>query len=137
MKLLKSIKTKYRKWCDVRFLKKHNCENWEQYNHRYDPDINARATRIKDYFHGYPYIYCFENHSHEIYFWDLGYYGTFVVNKWCKENLTDKFRLDFHCAMKAPATAYEWEINELGGGDYIFFACKDEKDFIHFMLRWA
>ena len=127
----------YRNWSEKKFLKKHGCENWEQYNHRYDPDIIRNATWLKDFYHGYPYIYCFENHKHDIYIWDLGYDGTFVVDKWCKENLKGKFRLDFHRAMKAPSTAYEWEINELGGGDYVFFACKDPRDYTWFLLRWS
>jgi hypothetical protein len=39
--------------------------------------------------------------------------------------------------MNAPGTAWEWHINELGGGDYIFIAFKDEVDFMMFMLKWA
>jgi hypothetical protein len=38
--------------------------------------------------------------------------------------------------MKAPATANEWEINELGGGDYIFVAFKEQRDYTWFILRW-
>ena len=135
--ILNTIKNSYRKWKEQRFLKKHGCETWEQYDRKYDPDVHHRSTRIKAFYHGYPYVYCFEDHKHEIYFWDLGYDGTFVVDKWCKENLKDKFRLDFHRAMKAPGTAYEWEINELGGGDYVFFACKDPRDYTLFLLRWT
>jgi len=39
--------------------------------------------------------------------------------------------------MRAPSTANEWEVNELGGGDYIFFACQDPQDYTLFLLRWS
>jgi hypothetical protein len=39
--------------------------------------------------------------------------------------------------MNAPATAWQWEINELGGGDYIFAAFKNEQDFNWFLMRWS
>jgi hypothetical protein len=45
--------------------------------------------------------------------------------------------MDFHRAMNAPGTAWEWHINELGGGDYIFAAFKDPEDFFMFSLKWA
>jgi hypothetical protein len=128
---------KYRAWKEKQFLKKHGCETREQYNYKYDPDINDRAISIKDYYHGYPYFYCFEDRKHEIYYWDVAIDGVYVTNKWCKENLTGMFRFDFHRATKAPSTANEWVTNELGGGDYIFFACKDPKDYTLFLLRWT
>jgi len=128
---------KYRLWKEKRFLKKHGCETREQYNYKYDPDINKLATRIKDFYYGYPYIYCFEMHAHIIYEWDIVYDGVYVATNWCKENLTDKFRFDFHRCNRKPSTANEWEINELFGGDYIFFACKDPKDYTMFLLRWS
>jgi hypothetical protein len=31
----------------------------------------------------------------------------------------------------------EWEFNDLGGGDYIFVAFNNEKDYMMFLLRWA
>jgi hypothetical protein len=31
----------------------------------------------------------------------------------------------------------QWEFNDIGGGDYIFAAFKDEQDFVMFALRWA
>ena len=137
MKLIETIKDKYKAWKDSRFLRKHGCDNWEQYNYRFDPDICKRATEIKNYYHGYPYFYCFEDHKHEVYYWDPAVDGMYVISEWCKKNCKDKFRFDFHRAMNAPGTAWEWHINELGGGDYIFAAFKSEKDFNWFMLRWS
>jgi len=135
--ILSSITRLYKEWRDCRFLRKHGCEDWEQYNYRFDPDICKRATEIKNYYQGYPYIYCIENRNHKVYEWDLAYDGMYVVNKWMKANCKDKFRLDYHRAMNAPGTAWEWHITELGGGDYVFAAFKSERDFNWFLLRWA
>lgn len=131
------IKQRYKAWKDARFLKKHKCDSWEQYNYRFDPDHNIRATRISDYYHGYAYWTPIEDRNHLAYFWDVHLDGIYVMSQWCKENFKDKFRFDFHRVMKAPATAYQWEINELAGGDYIFFACKDPEDFFLFKLKWG
>jgi hypothetical protein len=128
--------TRYKEWSEKRFLKKHGCKTREQYDRKYDTDIIHRATRIKDFYRGYHYVHCFENHDHIIYELDIAYDGVYVAIQWCTENLKGKFRFDYHRAW-APSTADEWEVNELGGGDYIFFACQDPKDYTLFLLRWA
>jgi hypothetical protein len=135
--LLDFVKQRYKQWRDRRFLKRHGVEKWAQYNHRYDPDINWRATRVNDFYHGYPYVHCFENHRHEVYHWDVHLDGIYVLSQWCEDNCKGKFRFDFHRAMNAPGTAWEWHINELGGGDYIFAAFKDPEDFFIFRLKWG
>jgi len=137
MKFVEGIKLRYREWKEQRFLKKHGCDNWFQYNRRYDPDVVWRATEIRNFYQGYPYVYCFENHRHEVYHWDVHIDGTYVISQWCDENCKSKHRMDFHRAMKAPSTGNEWHINELGGGDYIFAAFKDPEDFFLFQLRWS
>lgn len=134
---LKYFQKKLKQWKDKRFLKKHRCETWEQYNYKFDPDCNQRATRIRDYYHGYKHWMVIQNRNHYAYHWDVHEDGIYVLSEWCKENLDSKFRFDFHRVMNAPATAHEWEINELGGSDYILFACQDERDFIWFTMRWA
>jgi hypothetical protein len=135
--ILTPIKEKYHAWKERRFLKRHGVETWEQYNRQYDPDINWRATRVNDFYHGYPYVYCFENREHEVYYWDLAVDGTYVVDNWCKENCKGKFRLDCHRVIKYPSTSNRWEFNDLGGGDYIFAAFKNPKDYTWFVLRWS
>ena len=135
--LLTYLRTKIKTWQDKHFLKRHGVATWAQYNHRYDPDINWRANRVNDFYHGYPYVYCFENRKHEVYYWDVHLDGIYVLSQWCKDNCKDKFRFDFHRAMNAPGTAWQWHINELGGGDYIFVAFKNERDFNWFLMRWS
>lgn len=133
--MIDQIKQRYREWKEQRFLKKHGCETWEQYHRRYDPDYNIRATRIKDYYHGYPYQHCFENRQHQIYWWDLGIDGSKEIVDWCEENCEDKFRFD--CLRVIKNYWGKWEVNEISGGDYCFVAFKNKQDFLMFMLRWS
>ena len=129
------LKQKYLDWREKRFLKKHGCENRAQYERMYDPDYNIRATRVKDYYFGYPYVHCFTDRDHTAYFVDLGWCGMPVIHQWCKENLKDKFRIDFLQVLKDSYTD-EWEVNGIGGGDYYFIAFKNESDMMWFKLRW-
>lgn len=117
-------------------FKKAWLRNRAQYERKYDPDYNIRASRVKDYYHGYPYVHCVTDHDHTIYFWDLGWDGHYVIHNWCKENLKDKFRIDPLRVSKDRYTN-EWEVkNEIGGGDYYFIAFKEESDMMWFKLRW-
>jgi hypothetical protein len=142
-RLLNYLRTKIKTWRDNRFLKKHGCETWEQYNYRFDPDVVKPATRVKDYYHGYPYFYCFENHKHDVYHWDVGYDGMYILSQWIDANCKGKYRFDFlRVFQQTPiglngAESSEWHINELGGGDYIFVAFKEHRDYTWFMLRWS
>jgi hypothetical protein len=135
MGIIEKVKQKYLDWREKRFLKSQGFSNRAQYERFYDPDYNPRASKIKDYYHGYPYVYRFDDRNHTVYFYDIWYHGDFVINKWCKESLKDKFRMDFLRVLRNDYTN-EWEVNEIGGGDYIFIAFKDEKDFMWFKLRW-
>ena len=101
----------------------------------YDPDYNTRASRVKGYYFGYPYVQCITDRDHTIYFWDLCWCGVTVIHQWCKENCKDKFRIDPLRVIKHSYTD-EWYINELGGGDYYFIAFKNESDMMWFKLRW-
>lgn len=135
--MLTTIKQKIQAWKDKRFLARHGCEDWRQYHYIYDPDVERRCSRIQDFYKGYPYWYVFENREHQIYWWDMAYDGSREIVEWCEQHCKDKFRFDAHRVMKAPATAWQWEMNELGGGDYYFAAFKNERDFNWFVLRWS
>jgi hypothetical protein len=133
--VISKLKQVYVDWKERRFLKRHGCENRKQYERRYDPDIHYRATEIKQFYHGYPYIHCFENRAHQIYWWDLGLDGSKEIVEWAEANLEGKFRFDGHRCIKNYWG--EWEINEIGGGDYYFVAFKSDLDMFNFKLRWA
>lgn len=143
MTLMLDIKSKYRTWKENRFLKKHGCKTREEYDRYYDPDHVPRATQIKNFYQGYKHIHCFDNHSSDIYkiIYDYGpggYRDGFDdVYDWCKEHLQGKWRYDCHRVINCPATAWQWEINEIGGHDIWFFAFQDDEDYFIFKLQWG
>jgi hypothetical protein len=135
--LLTLLRTKIKTWRDNRFLKRHGCSNWKDYNYKYDTDVCKHATRLNDYYVGYPFVHCFENRKHIVYEWDVHIDGIWWISQWCDKYCKGKYRFDFHRAIKYPSTANQWEINEMGGGDYIFVAFKEERDYTWFMLKWS
>lgn len=135
------LKARIRKYRAEKKLEKSGCQTWHMYRRKYDTGYNGRATRIVNCYHGYKYIYPITDHKHYAYQL-IGYYGHGIqrfgyddIAEWCRENLKHKHRYDFQRVI----TNYngEWEVNEIGGSDYWFLAFTDEKDYIHFMLRWA
>lgn len=149
MKLLKRIKARIRKWHSDRFLRKHHCRSYKEYNHRYDPDRNIHAVKVEDYYHGYPYVYLFTNSAHKIY--DIYDYGMFTsypvahdIINWCTKNCKHKFRHD--CLS---LTAYDapfitenplYVVGHLGLGYmpiYYAFAFKDKLEYTMFVLKWS
>lgn len=110
----------------------------EEYQNYEDPDRNVRATRIKDYYGGYQHIHAFTS-TRTLPWTEFGNWMDCYneMNKWCKENCRDKFRSDILRVIKAPSTNNEWELNDIGGGDALFYAFKDSRDFTLFCLRWT
>lgn len=141
--MLSTIKERITEWRDYRFLKKHGCSSWYQYHRKTDPDVCQWASRLNDFYHGYPMKHCFENYDNEVYEWDLGRCGLTRCENWCRENLTGKWRFDMlRVYMQTPIGIYgveesEYWINEIGGNDKIFFVCHDAEDMFKFKLRWG
>lgn len=143
------ITERWQAWRDRRFLKRHGCETWQQYHKQYDPDYNIRADRIRDYYHGYSYIHCFRSYEHYAYrlLYDYGpggyRHGYDDIQEWVLNNCSRKARFDFLRVLELRVidqggnAREEWYINEIGGGDLIFAAFKDERDYMMFLLRWA
>jgi hypothetical protein len=108
-----------------------------------DPDVFYCADRVKDFYKGYKFVHCIENRNH--YAYDLIYdygpggirYGDDDIYDWMDQKARFKSRMDMHRVIKYPSTANEWAFNDMGGGDYIFVAFKDEKDYMMFLLRWS
>lgn len=140
--MLEKLKQYLKSKREQHFLKRHLCDTWEQYYHRYDPGISYQSTRIKDFYHGYPFVHCIETANHYAYqlLYDYGpgghKYGYEEILEWCKQNGRAARRIDMHRVIKDTWSG-SWEINEIGGVDYIFFAFKDRRDYSLFMLRWA
>lgn len=101
-----------------------------------DPDHNKRADAIKDYYHGYKHYHVWQSTRGDPWIKFNGWTDCYQeINKWCTANCKDKWR---HDILRVYATASgEWYLNEIGGGDCLFYAFKDPKDYTMFLLKWA
>lgn len=143
MKVLRRIKARIRKWRSDRFLKKHYCHSYAQYNRIYDDGINHRAQFVRQFYSykKYPYVHCFDDSNHSIYMTDTdGFHffpvGFIEVQDWCKKNCKGIVRFDFHIV--SPDDNNQLTICHLGFLDSRYFvAFSDEKDYTWFMLRWS
>lgn len=133
--LTDSLKSRWDLYRHAAYLKN---KGWteEQYQDYYDPDRNQRASRIKDYYHGYAHIVSFESSQGDP--WTR--YPTWIdaysaIEEWCKENCEDKWRTDIHRVIKDHWG--NWQMNDIGGGDVLFFAFKSEEDCFMFKLKWG
>lgn len=133
--LTDSLKSKWDFYRHAAFLKK---KGWteEAYQKQTDPDYNYRATRIKDCYHGYYYIVVFESsHGDPWTRYDTWIDAYAAVEEWCKENCEDKWRTDIHRVIKDYWG--NWELNDIAGGDVLFFAFKNDNDAFMFKLKWG
>lgn len=105
----------------------------------YEQNINVRATKIKDIFRNFKHIVIVDPakffnleepfgwivcEEAEQYFWP---------NKPLGENAVWRFERVINC----PATAWEWEINELGGADKVFVATNNSEDAFMLALMYS
>ena len=106
-----------------------------QHDRAYDEGTNFRASRVRDMYPGYPYV--FEKQYSEAFWGQFGEWeqGLNVMRVWCQANCQGKWRDDFHRVIKDYWG--DWVCNELGGGDVLFFAFKSEQECMWFTLRWS
>ena len=141
MKIIHRLKALIRKVKAERKLKKSGYDNWRQYKHNRDNDVDKYANHLEHFYKGYPYIYACPNPSHYAYqlLYDYGpgghRYGFHEIEDWCSEKIRWGYRVDYHRVWKNYDGSYE--LNDIGGSDIIFYAFKREQDFTHFLLRWA
>lgn len=122
----------WKAWKERRFLKRHRCENRIQYARWYDSDCYRGANLIRNYYHGYPFIHAIEFGIVMFGDWNQ---GVTDIKEWCGKNCQGKWRDDWHRVWR-DSEDEDWRLDEMGGSDVLFFAFKDERDLILFMLRW-
>ena len=132
-----SLKGRWDFYRHAAYLKKRGWTE-EDYQNYEDPDRNIRATRIKDYYYGYAHTHAFTS-TRTLPWTEFGNWMDCYeeMNRWCKANCKGKFRSDILRVIKEPSTGNEWELNDIGGGDALFYAFKDPKDYTMFCLRWS
>lgn len=134
------LKERYRNWRHQCYLKKHNLTQ-RQYDLIHDPDYNARGNRVRrDIFHGYPHVFPYPPTGMK----DYGFHGVSwhvehveEMMAWCEANCRDKWRNNWHRVLRDVWYDDEWDVNEIGGGDIMFFGFKDSHDAMMFALRWS
>ena len=142
MRIINRIRAWIRKKRAESKLKKSGYDNWRQYKHNRDNDVERYAHHIEHFYKGYPYVYmCEENPNHYGYqlLADYGpggqYFGFNEMLDWCEEKIRWGYRCDIHRVYKNYDDNYV--LNDIGGFDIVFFAFKREQDYTHFILRWS
>lgn len=130
--MFKWIQTQYRQWQERRFLRRHGVSSRVDYDYIYDPRINWSASCVRDFYHGYAQVARVDGvclgvfHSHLQLRADIA--------TWCRENCQGQVRIDI---LRASHVHGEWQLDELGGGDYYFVAFERDDDHTLFALRWS
>lgn len=135
--MIEQLKKRWKGYKEKRFLETHGCKTWREYERRYDKDIGPMARWAHTFYHGYPYIYPLDPDG----FRDYGMLGvlpyidaTEKMQEWCEQNCKGKWRNDWHRGFWAQGN---YEFNGIGGGDVMFFAFKEESDYVWFTLVWS
>ena len=135
--MIKRLKERYKGWKEKRFLEAHGCDTWRQYERKHDPDVGYMARWAHTYYHGYPHVLPID--PDKFINWVRGGrhpYHELVDNmmEWCEQNCQGKWRNDWHRGFWDGQGNYE--LNSIGGGDIMFFAFKEEADYMWFTLTW-
>jgi len=152
---IKELKTRWTGWREKRFLETHGCKTWREYERRYDSDIGPMARWAHTYYHGYKFIWSVPD-KHYIYYSFTQLrpstanhalnvpritntaFNFDVIDQmadWCEQNCQGKWRNDWLRGLWDNQDNFEF--NEIGGGDVMFFAFKEESDYTWFSLRWS
>ena len=140
------IRARLRRYKANQKLKKSGYKTWAQYRHYRDNDVCSYMTSVVEYYRGYNHIHRFSvPHYAYTCLYDYGAggikFGYDAIYEWCDKHMKHKWRMDYlrsFCRGTNDDGPIEfWEINEMGGGDYVYAAFKDEKDYVHFLLRWG
>lgn len=137
MGLIQDLKARYKGYKQKKFLQAHGCKTWAEYARRFDPDIAIMARWAHTYYHGYPYIWSVKfperamptpNNINSLF----DYLNEIAT--WCEKNCRGKWRNDFLRGFFDGKGNFE--LNEIGGFDVMFFSFKEESDYVWFKLVW-
>ena len=107
------------------------------YIRKTDDGVNNRAHTITDFYPGYPYVVQCPYHSKiGTTFVNAASFQDFdtTVAEWMKNNITNKYRIDFHRVFSHNGVD---SFNDIGGLDNMYVAFIDEKDALWFSLSWC
>lgn len=137
MSIIQQLKERWKGYKERNFLEAHGCKTWREYERSYDNDVGYLARYAHTFYHGYPYVFPLEPEGLR----DYGLQGVCSYHDqvenmmaWCEKNCQGKWRNDWHRGFWDHQGNFEF--NGIGGGDIMFFAFKDSKDFVGFRLVW-
>ena len=125
------LKLRWKGWKEKRFLDSYGCKSWQEYEHKYDSDFSIRAGTIKKIYYGYSRVYAYPGNFSDVY--DKQRCDDMVT--WCKLNCVGKWRHDMHTVIR-DTSLDDWVENGIVGRGQVFFAFKDDKDAVMFLLIW-
>ena len=125
------LKLRWKGWKEKRFLDSSGCRSRREYERKYDLDFSNRAGTIKKMYHGYSRVYAYPGNFSDVY--DKQRCDDMVT--WCKLNCVSKWRHDELRVIHFKQSD-DWVENGIVGGDQVFFAFKDDKDAVMFLLIW-
>ena len=135
---IQQLKDRWKGHKERRFLESNGCKTWYEYERKFDPDFSAGARYVVNAYHGYPHIYQVTDYAIK---WKMVRPAAISFSKihdviaWCNQNCQGKWRNDWHRVI-LDTTCMRYEIDGIGGSDIMFFAFKEESDFIWFKLVW-
>lgn len=131
------IKYRYLEWCWDRHLKHSGYSNWYNYLRANDVNYFAAGRTVRDQLFGYEYIakvdYTKLPTRFDPLFGPIEHCEEMV--EWCNTNCRGKYRNHWERVIQDHDGQYL--PNGIGGTDELFFAFKDERDYIMFTLRWV
>lgn len=135
--MIKELKARWKGYKEKKFLETHGCKTWREYERKHDPDVGYIARWAHTFYHGYPCILPIEPQGLR----DYGFSGVHPYHdlvdqmmEWCDQNCKGKWRNDWHRGYWDMNGNYEF--NSFGG-DIMFFAFKEESDYMWFVLTWS
>ena len=136
--MIKKLKERYKGWKEKRFLYEYGCKTWREYERKYDADVGTHARWAHTYYHGYSCLLPIEpqglRSSNPGSLWVNYHVQVEQMVAWCEKNCQGKWRNDWHRGFWDHGGNYEF--NSIGGGDTMFFAFKEESDYVWFKLTW-
>lgn len=131
------IKYRYLEWRWDRILRKSGHRTWYHYFRANDLDYNPYGKTIKEQLHGYPYIFKVDFKKipmvHNPLFGPIE--SCEEMLKWCDKNCRKNYRAEWERVIQDHEGQYL--PNGIGGSDELFFAFKDERDYLMFVLKWS
>lgn len=135
--MIQQLKDRWKGYKEKRFLETYGCKTWREYERKFDPDYGPRARYVINAYHGYPHVWPHPNGDSPTHHdFILGWRTSNDMVAWCEKNCQGKWRNDWHRVFW-DTTYNMYAINEMGGADIMFFAFKEESDFMWFTLVWG